>query len=152
MAWSNSVLPVAVRHIGDDVVVQQAKEVACGLVAVDQRHPRAGDLAFRVVGQSELAFDGGESARSVRAKSRISPSSGADLPLMSWFQIRYSACTGFSGAARSLLNISMRRRIGGFGGSGGENGSMAGEPSQQQQLADTQFQLPRQPADAERPR
>ena len=36
---------------------------------------------------------------------------------MSWFQIRYSACAGFSPAERRRLTSAMRRRIGGLAGS-----------------------------------
>ena len=56
--------------VGDERVVQQAEEEVGRLVAVDQRHSGARDLAVRIVGDGELALDGGEARRAgVRAKS-----------------------------------------------------------------------------------
>ena len=92
-----------------------------------------------------------KSAASVLARPVTAVSGGADVPLMSWFHIRYSACVVVSPAACSTPSSRMNRITGGSAGaaglgSSGANGSRPGALAQRQEFQHAQAERVREPA------
>ena len=142
-------LSVGVCDIGDDGPAQQTEEAVGRLVAVDQRQPRPGNLAVRVVGQGELALDGGEIPAQAAGKTGnrglVRRRPAADVLVPEQVQ-RLHRLQRYGAQAAEQVEQAQH----GWGGRvGGGEGVQAAERGEQEKLPHAELQLARQPAPPE---